>query len=64
MDGYTMYSRRRNADRPRGEQQQASLLCIGLHSCARQNGNAHAQCDAPLERCRVIRDSNDIQFIK
>ena len=46
------------------EQQQPSLLGIGPHGRARQNGNAHAQCDAPLERCRVIHDSNDIQFIK
>lgn len=68
--GHTAYRRINNIQsaqecRPsEREQQQPSLLGIGLHSCARQNGNAHAQCDAPLERCRVIHDGNDIQFIK
>ena len=63
--GHTAYRRINNIQsaqecRPsEREQQQPSLLCIGLHSCARQNGNAHAQCDAPLERCRVIHDGND-----
>ena len=63
--GHTSYGRIHNVQpaqecRPsEREQQQPSLLGIGLHSCARQNGNAHAQCDAPLERCRVIHDGND-----
>lgn len=68
--GHTSYGRIHNIQpaqecRPsEREQQQPSLLGIGPHGRARQNGNAHAQCNAPFERCRVIHDGNDIQFIE
>ena len=58
-----MYSRRRSMT-VRGEQQ-PSLLCIGRPLCLRD------KMEMPMpsamhrfERCRVIHDGDDIQFIK